>query len=165
MTRKSDENWTEWLAADAAGDQDRAEAALGRAMRGVLRHAPPPALSAQLLQAAAAPRALLEARSERLIAAGLVGLALVMTVLPVAVVVGLLVSDAGRIVTSIARVCVWLTDWLSAGVSIWSVLSLTGEGLGHAVSSPAASAIMTIGLVLASSALLALNRYLPGERS
>ena len=33
MTRKSDENWTEWLAADAAGDEGRAEAALGRAMR------------------------------------------------------------------------------------------------------------------------------------
>lgn len=165
MTRKSDENWTEWLSAEAGGDEDRADAALGRAMRGVLRHVPPPALSAQLLQSASAPRALLEARSERLIAAGLVALALVMTILPVAVVVALLVTDAGRVVTSIARVCVWLTDWLSAGVSIWSVLSATGEGLGHAVSSPAASAVLTIALVLASSALLALNRYLPGERS
>ena len=65
MTRKSDENWTEWLSAEAAGDEDRADAALGRAMRGVLRHAPPPALSVRLLQSAAAPRALLEARSER----------------------------------------------------------------------------------------------------
>lgn len=165
MTRKSDENWTEWLAADAAGDEARADAALGRAMRGVLRHVPPPALSAQLLQSAAAPRALLEARTERWIGAGLVALALVMTILPVAVVVGLLVTDAGRVVTSIARVCVWMTGWLSAGVSIWSVLSVTGEGLSQAASSPAMSAVLTIGLVLASSALLALNRYLPGERS
>src|SRR5690349_9840881 len=107
MTRKSDENWTEWLTAEAAGDEDRAEAALGRAMRGVLRHVPSPALSAQLLQSAAAPGALLDTRSERLIAAGLVGLALVMTLLPVAVVGGLLVADAGRVVTSIAHECVW----------------------------------------------------------
>ena len=67
--------------------------------------------------------------------------------------------------TSIARVCVWLTDWLSAGVSIWSVLSVTGEGLGTPSRVPTASAVLTIGLMLASSALLALNRYLPGERS
>jgi hypothetical protein len=165
MQGKSDDIWTEWIAAEAAADEQRADAALHAAMQGVPRYAPGPALSARLLQAAAVRRTARSARSERLIAAGLVALALVMTLLPVGVVGVLLVTDAGRVVSWLARGCVWLTDWLNAGVSVWGVLAGTGSALGHAVSSPAASAALTVTLLVASSALVALNRFLTEERS
>jgi hypothetical protein len=165
VMRKSDEHWAEWMAADAAGDDERAEAALGTAMKGVLRHVPSAALSSRLLEAAAIDHQAGRVRSERLIAAGLVGLAFVMTVLPVGVVIVWLASDAGRVVTTTARACVWLTEWLNAGASIWRLLATTGNGLGHVASSPSGSAVLTVALLMASTAVLALNRYLPGERS
>ena len=103
--------------------------------------------------------------SERLVAAGVVGGALGMTLLPVGVVVALLVFDAARIVSGLARGCVWLTDWLNAGVSIWTLLARSGGALGHAADSPIGSLALTVTLLVASLALLALNRYLTVERS
>jgi hypothetical protein len=45
------------------------------------------------------------------------------------------------------------------------VMAQTGSALGHAAGSPAGSAGVTASLVVASMALLLLNRYLPPERS
>jgi hypothetical protein len=103
--------------------------------------------------------------SERLVVVGVVAGALAMTLMPVGVVVGLFVFDAARIVSWIARACVFLTDWLNAGVSIWTLLARSGGALGHAANSPIGSAALTITLLVASMALLVLNRYLPTERS
>ena len=165
MTGKSDETWTEWIAAEAVGDEDRADAALHAAMRRVSRAEPGPDLSARLLRLAATVRPQrARARTDRLIALSVIGGALAMTLLPVSVLGVLFVVDAGRTVTWLARACVWVTEWLSAGVSIWSVLAHTGGGLGRAAGSPVGSIALTLTLLLASSALLALNRFLPEER-
>lgn len=135
-------------------------------MRGVPRRDPPAALSARLMQSAGVPRAAAApAASERLVVAGVVGGALVMTLLPVSVIALLVITDAGRVVSGVARVCVWVTEWLNAGVSIWTVLGRTGQALGQATDSPAISLVLTVALLAASSALLVLNRYLPVERS
>jgi len=154
------------MAAEGAGDEDRADRTLGAAMRGVPRQAPSAALSARLMQAAGVPRAAsVPVTSERLVAAGVVGGALAMTLLPVSVLVLLALADAGRIVSGLARACVWLTEWLNAGVSIWTLLARTGQALGHAAGSPTGSLSLTVALLVASSALLFLNRYLTVERS
>jgi hypothetical protein len=164
MPRKQDETWTEWMAAEAADDADRADAALRAALQQVRQH-PGRLLSWRLMRAARVVSNDRPVRSEGLVAAGLVVLALVMTVLPVAVAAVLLVADAGRVVTWMARACVWLTDGLNAGVSIWAVLGTTGSAIGRAVSSPAAGGALTATLFVASSALIALNRFLTEERS
>jgi hypothetical protein len=158
--------WAEWLAAERDGDADRADRAFGNAMRGVPRRDPSAQLTARLMQAAAVPRpAEAAAESERLLVAGVLGGALVMTLLPVTVIVLLVFADAARVVSGVARVAVWVTEWLSAGVSIWTVLGRTGQALGQAAHSPTISLVLTVALLAASSALLVLNRYLPVERS
>ncbi len=164
MERKSDGTWTAWAAAEAAGDHDAADEALRIAMRGVVRHAPSPALSSRLMKAARVPAPRRRA-SERFVALGVVGGAAVMTLLPVTVVVAFFIADAGRVVSWLAHVCVLLTEWLNAGVSIWTVVGRTGSVLGRIVSGQVGGVLLTVTLLIASSALLALNRFLPEERS
>jgi hypothetical protein len=165
MQPKKDGTWTAWAAAEAAGDNEAADEALRAAMRGVVRHAPGPALSSRLMKAAGVPAAGRRRTSERLVALGVVGGAAVMTLLPVAVIAIFFVADAGRVVTWLAHVCVWLTDWLNTGVSVWTVVGRTGSVLGRVASGQVGSVLLTVTLLIASSALLALNRFLPEERS
>lgn len=158
--------WAEWLEAERAGDAEQADRAFGEAMRGVPRRAPSAQLTARLMQAAAVPRpAIAPARSERLLVAGVLGGALAMTLVPVTAIALLVAADAGRVVSGVAKVCVWVSEWLSAGMSIWAVLGRTGQALGQATHSPTISLVLTAALLAASSALLVLNRYLPVERS
>jgi hypothetical protein len=167
MQEKAPDTWGDWMAAERAGDQERADQALGAAMRALPRRTPSAELSARLMAAASVARASAPRRaaSERLVVAGLVGGALAMTLLPVTVLAALVLADAGRIVSGLARGAVWVSDWVNAGVSIWTVLAHMGQALGHAASSPSGSFALTLALLAASSALLVLNRYLPVERS
>jgi hypothetical protein len=165
MQRNKDGNWTAWAAAEAAGDNEGADEAFRAAMRGVARHQPSPALSSRLMKAAGVPARSGRRASERLVALGVIGGAAVMTLLPVAVVAAFFIADAGRVVSWLAHVCVWLTEWLNAGVSIWTVVGRTGSVLGRMASGQVGSVLLTITLLIASSALLALNRFLPEERS
>ena len=165
MAGKHPDPWADWMAAERARDADRADRALAGAMRGLPRREPSAALSARLMKSAVVARQAAPVASERLVAAGVVVGALAMTLLPVAVIAILLIADAGRIVSRVARACVWVTEWLNAGVSIWTVLARTGQALGQAAGSPSGSILLTIALIAASSALLVLNRYVPVERS
>jgi|tagenome__1003787_1003787.scaffolds.fasta_scaffold19603076_2 hypothetical protein len=165
MTPKPVDPWAEWMAAEQARDDERADRALGTAMRRVNRYQPGPALSERLLATAAVQRPVVTATSERLVVAGVIGGALAMTLLPVSVIALFVVTDAGRIVSLVARGCVWVAEWLNAGVSLWTVLGRTGQALGQATGSPTVSLVLTVALLAASSALLVLNRYLPVERS
>jgi hypothetical protein len=165
MTSKPPDPWAEWMAAEQGRDEDRADRTLGVAMRSVVRHEPTRALSERLLATASVPRPAVAATSERLVVAGVIGGALAMTLLPVSVIALFVLTDAGRIVSLAARGCVWVTEWLNAGVSLWTVIGRTGQALGQATGSPAVSLVLTVALLAASSALLVLNRYLPVERS
>ena len=166
IDRDPEDALTRFYAAEEADDADRAEVALREAFRAAPRRIPSPALTERLMRMAAhAAAAPARGVSERLVVVGVVAGALAMTLMPVGVVVGLFVFDAARIVSWIARACVFLTDWLNAGVSIWTLLARSGGALGHAANSPIGSAALTITLLVASMALLVLNRYLPTERS
>jgi hypothetical protein len=166
IERDPEDALTRFYAAEEAGDADRADLTLREAFRAAPRRGPSPALNERLMRmathAAARPA---RGMPDRLVVAGVVAGALAMTLMPVGVVVGLFVFDATRIVSWIARACVFLTDWLNAGVSIWTLLARSGGALGHAANSPIGSAALTITLLVASMALLVLNRYLPTERS
>ena len=165
--RDPEEALARFFAAELAENADRADMALHDAFEAVPRRMPGVALSERLMRSAVVqPVATAAATvSERTVAAGVVAAALGMTLMPVGVLVALFVFDAARIVSWIARGCVWLTDWLNAGVSIWTLLARSGGALGHAANSPIGSAALTITLLVASLALLMLNRYLPTERS
>ena len=164
--RDPEEALARFFAAEQAENSDRADVALRDAFEAVPRRVPSVALSERLMRSAVVrPLRPAPAVSERTVAAGVVAAALGMTLMPVGVVVALFVFDAARIVSSIARGCVWLTGWLNAGVSIWTLLARSGGALGYAANSPIGSAALTITLLVASMALLMLNRYLPSERS
>jgi len=162
----SEDALARFFAAERAEDGDRADLALRDAFEAVPRRVPSVALSERLMRTALVPQLPPKrAVSERTVVAGVIAAALGMTLMPVGVVVALFVLDAARIVSWIARACVWLTDWLNAGVSIWTLLARSGGAIGHAANSPIGSVALTVTLVVASMALLALNRYLPTERS
>lgn len=165
MTPKPPDPWAEWMAAEHARDDDRADRALGLAMRGVVRDEPSVRLTERLLATALVPRPAVPVASERLMVAGVIGGALAMTLLPVSVIGLFVITDAGRIISLVARACVWIAEWLNAGVSLWTVLGRTGQALGQATGNPTVSLVLTVALLAASSALLVLNRYLPVERS
>lgn len=163
MRQRPEDAWRQWVAAEDAGRADQVDDALRDLFTAVPRLEPTPELSRRLMLLAARP--VPETASEKFVVMGLLVAALGMTLLPVAVLLGLFVYDAGGVVAGIARTCVWLTEWMTTGVSTWGVVSRVGHGLGYAANSPTGSAALTITLLIASSALLVLNRYLPAERS
>lgn len=167
MKRTSEDPFLRWMDAERDDDAEAADGALRSVMRAVPRREPSPALSARLAQSAALARSQPAPRraSERVVALSLVAAALLMTLLPVGLVGALFLTDAARIVSWLARTCIWLVSWLDAGSSVWTVLGHTGSALGHAAVSPLGSAGLTVTLLVASTALLLLNRYLPAERS
>jgi hypothetical protein len=167
MKRTPEDAWTRWLAAERDGDPETADAALRTVMTAVPRREPSTALSARLADVARlrAEPAVTSRRSEGLIALGLAAAALLMTLLPVGLIGVLFLTDAARVVSWLARSSLRVVEWFEAGASVWSVMAQTGAALGSAASSPEGSAGLTASLVVASMALLLLNRYLPPERS
>jgi len=103
-------------------------------------------------------------RGGRNVATGVVAGALAMTLAPVTLIVLLFFVDAGRMISAAARVCVWAVEWLSAGVSLWTVITRLGNALTLVVGTPSGSFAVTLALFAASTALVMLNRYLPAER-
>jgi hypothetical protein len=147
-------------------DDDR----LGALLAAVPRRAPSAAFGPRLLaatrQAWPAPSQIRQwagVRSELVISAGVVAGAALLTLTPVAVVVGMLVFDAGAAVGGLARVCVLLVEWLNAGLSLWEVLARAGRVTGAAIGSPVGTGILLGGVLTASLALAGLSRVLPGE--
>ena len=165
MSRKPEDSWVEWLEAERAGAGDRADSALREAFAVLPRRAPTPALHDRLLRLTATSRAHSRSRSEAWVAAGLVLAALALTAAPLGIIAGFFLISPGRVVSGVAQACVWLTEWLNAGASIWGLLARTGSALGHAAVTPTGSSLLTVALLVASTALLVLNRYLPVERS
>jgi hypothetical protein len=103
--------------------------------------------------------------SERWVAAGLVLGALALTVAPLTVLAGFVLVGPARLLTSVVRACVWLSEWLNTGASVWALLARTGGALEYAVVTPAGSSFLMVSLIVASMALMVLNRYLSVERS
>lgn len=166
MSRMPQDPWAEWLAAEKAGASERADSALREAFATVPRRALASGLHERLLELGAGSRMQPRSgQSERWIAAGLVFAALGLTAVPLGVIAGFFLLSPGRVVSGVARACVWMTEWLNAGVSIWGLLARTGSALGYAAVTPTGSSLLTIALLVASMALLMLNRYMPVERS
>jgi hypothetical protein len=165
MSRNPRDAWIEWLEAEKAGAADRADMALREAFAVLPRRAPTAALHGRLIGITAISRGPARGRSEAWVAAGLVLAALGLTAAPLGIIAGFFLISPGRVVSGVAQACVWLTEWLNAGASIWALLGRTGSALGHAAVTPTGSSLLTVALLVASMALLALNRYLPVERS
>lgn len=165
MQREPDHPWTEWLQSERRDDAESADRALRSLFAAVPRHQPPAQLHERLLQTALRRSpAVARTGSERLVATGVVAGALAMTLAPVSLIVLLFFVDAGRMISAAARVCVWAAEWLSAGVSLWTVITRLGRALTLVVGTPSGSLAVTLALFAASTALVMLNRYLPAER-
>jgi hypothetical protein len=165
VQREPDDPWAAWLQAERRDEPEKADRAVRTLFAAVPRRQPSAQLHERLLQAAVRPiPAATRAGNERLVATGVVAGALAMTLAPLTLIVFLFFVDAGRVVSAAARACVWVAEWLSAGVSVWTVLTRLGRALNLVVGTPSGSLAVTLALFAASTALIMLNRYLPAER-
>jgi hypothetical protein len=150
---------------------DREEQALGALITALPRRMPSPGFSSRLMTAtrqawpaAADGRFWNAARSELAISAGVVVGAAFLTLIPVALIAAVLIFDASILVNAVARSCVLLVQWLSAGLSLWDVLARAARITAAAIASPVGTFILLGGVLTASLALAGLSRVLPGER-
>lgn len=143
---------------------------LAALMRAVPRRLPSPDFGARLLAATRPvwPGAhegwlLAGTRSELVVSAGVVTGAAVLTLAPIVVVAAALALNTGAAVRGLARACVLLVEWFSAGLSLWDVLARLGHVTGAALASPAGTLMLLGGVLTASLALAGLSRVLPGK--
>jgi hypothetical protein len=159
--------WADWWTAEGTGADERADAALREAFTAVPRRPVTAALHDRLIEMTTSRSRVQPSRpwSERWVAAGLVLGALALTVAPLTVLAGFVLVGPARLLTSVVRACVWLSEWLNTGASVWALLARTGGALEYAVVTPAGSSFLMVSLIVASMALMVLNRYLSVERS
>ena len=103
-------------------------------------------------------------RSELAVSAGVLIGAAALTLAPVALLVVAFFLDAGVVVKGLARGCVVLVEWLSAGLSLWDLTARVAVAAGNAVASPTGTLLLIAGVLTASLALAGLSRVLPGEQ-
>jgi hypothetical protein len=149
-------------------DQDRFARAL---LAGLPRREPSAAFRRRLLAATRAEwpasRRLRErtgVRSELAVSAGVLIGAAALTLAPVALLVVAFYLDAGVVVKGLARGCVVLVEWQSAGLSLWDLTARVAVAAGNAVASPTGTLLLIAGVLTASLALAGLSRVLPGEQ-
>ena len=149
-------------------EQDRLARAL---IAGVPRREPSAAFRRRLLAATRAgwpvPGRFHErggVRSELAVSAGVLLGAAALTLAPVALLVVAFFLDAGVVVKGLARGCVVLVEWLSAGLSLWDLTARVAVTAGNAVASPTGTLLLVAGVLTASLALAGLSRVLPGEQ-
>jgi len=149
-------------------DQDRVARVL---FSGLPRREPSAAFRRRLLAATRAewptPMRLRErsvVRSELAVSAGVLIGAAALTLAPVALLVVAFFLDAGVVVKGLARGCVVLVEWLSAGLSLWDLTARVAVTAGNAVASPTGTLLLIAGVLTASLALAGLSRVLPGEQ-
>jgi hypothetical protein len=103
-------------------------------------------------------------RSELVLSAGVLVGAAMLTLAPAALLVMAFLLDAGVLVKGLARGCVMLVEWVSAGFSMWDVTARAASAAGTALLSPMGTALLIAGVLTASLALAGLSRVLPGEQ-
>jgi hypothetical protein len=148
-------------------DQDRLARSL---LAGLPRREPSAAFRRRLLAATRAEwpamrlRERAGVRSELAVSAGVLIGAAALTLAPVALLVVAFFLDAGVVVKGLARGCVVLVEWLSAGLSLWDLTARIAVAAGNAVASPTGTLLLIAGVLTASLALAGLSRVLPGEQ-
>lgn len=149
-------------------DQDRLARAL---LAGVPRREPSAAFRRRLLAttrvAWPAPGRVhgrVGVRSELAVSAGVLVGAAALTLAPVALLVIAFFLDAGVVVKGLARGCVVLVEWLSAGLSLWDLTARVAVAAGNAVASPTGTLLIVGSVLTASLALAGLSRVLPGKQ-
>ena len=166
MSRMPQDPWADWWTAEGTGADERADTALREVFAAVPRRLVTPVLHERLIAISGrSPVQPSRPWSERWVAAGLVLGALALTAAPLTVLVGFVLVGPARLLTGVVRACVWMSEWMNAGASIWALLARTGGALGYAVVTPTGSSFLTVSLLVASMALVVLNRYLSVERS
>jgi hypothetical protein len=152
---------------DADDDDRRARVLLA----GIARREPSAAFRKRLLAAtrtawpgATRPPQWAGARTEMVLSAGVLLGAALLTLASVALVVVAFALDAGVVVKGLARGCVMLVEWVSAGLSLWDVTARAAVAAGNALATPTGTMFVVASVLTASLALAGLSRVLPGEQ-
>lgn len=165
MDRRTNERIERWLAAETAGDEERAEAALAAAIGALPRFAPSPGFADGVMTAVApAPSTRWESVAR---VAAVLALALVGTAAGLLPMLGAL-PVRGPSLAAIAQTAVgattWLGGWVSTGVDVWDALAGFGRALGVAASTPQVASGLAATVAVVSVAFYTLQRLLTPER-
>lgn len=174
MTRRTeDELLRTWRDAEAQGDDEAAEAALGALFQATPLEAPAPGFAARtatLARSRAVSTAAPVPAGTRwaaavlgLLSAGTLALAsLAVTVLPRVESPALL--DPGGVVRAFHRVLVATWEWIASGLALWSRAAEWSAALAQLLSVPEVAAALLGSALAAALALSGLRRILAHER-
>lgn len=163
MNNGFDREWRRWLNAEAGGDDETADTALGAVFRGVPRQAPRPDFADRVMRAVALERAR-RTRRFAVAATAAIGMGALVTV---GVVVALVVYGP-RVLLGAVDLTVEATLWaiaaLDRGLDVWSLLAQVGRTAGAVIAAPEViTALAAVGLV-GIGALYGLHRLLMLEQ-
>lgn len=165
MNRRTNERIARWLAAETAGDEERAEAALAAAIGALPRFAPSPGFADSVMSAVApatTPRWAWVPRVAAVIALALVGTAA--GLLPALGALPVRAPSLAAIAQTAVGATAWVGGWISAGFDVWDALAGFGRALGVAASTPQVASGLAATVAVASVALYTLHRLLTPER-
>ena len=165
-----------WLAAEAAGRPEEAEAALAELFAALPRLVPPAGFAGRVMLAVAlAPQALLRSparlpRPLRWTLRGLLAAAVALVALGVPSLPGLLAPawewlSLARLLDSATACLVAASRWLAAAMSFWEGLARLGGGVAETVAAPPVAAVLLVSLAAAATALCFLADLIAHERS
>lgn len=165
MNHRADERIERWLAAEADGDEERAEDAFAASVSALPRLAPGLGFATRVVCAVAPAPARRWAWVPR--AAAAIAIAIAGTT------VGLLPSirampiggpTPGQIVRATLGAMRWIGEWISAGFGAWDLLAAIAGALGAAASTPQVASALAATVAFVSLALYTLHRLLVPER-
>jgi len=165
MNHRADERIERWLAAEAAGDEERAEDAFAAAVSALPRLAPDPGFATRVVCAvvpAPARRWGWVPSAAAAIAIAIAGMTV--GLLPSIRVLPIGLPTSNEIVRATLRVARWVGEWVSAGFGAWDLLAAIAGALGAAASTPQAASALAATVTFVSLALYTLHRLLVPER-
>ena len=157
-----------WLAAEAVGDEHRAEDAFGTLLASAPRLRPSAGFAERVLwaiQPAPAPHLALGAWWWK--AAIVTAVTLVSVATGLLPLVRLLPIDAptfGEVLKTGAHGLAWVGEWFGTGLALWEFLARIGTAFQVAVATPQVASLLLASTLIGASALYSLNRLLVFER-
>jgi hypothetical protein len=168
MMRRLQTDLKRWLAAEATGDERRAEDAFGALLATTPRLRPSAGFAERVLWAIEpAPTPLLAFGAWWWKAAIVASVTLVGTATGLLPLVRLLPIDAptfGEVLKAGAHGLAWTGEWFAAGLALWGLLARIGTAFQVAVVTPEVASLLLASTLIGASALYSLNRLLVFER-
>lgn len=153
----------DWLAAEGAGADERADEALAAAIRRLAKPGPAPGLSSRVLAAAGFRHQKTRIWHSRAVRAAVLATLLVVGCAATAIPSLLALAEpVGRVFgwPLVSSVWHWAGRWIDLAFASWTVIESVGHALRASLSSPTAASLLLLNVLIAAVSLLGLRRLL-----